>query len=70
MRKIQSQGGNETHFEKRSDDSVQLNVKEDSTMLSCFTLPIVGTTDNQKHSMDLQTLSLSNWVSNPVFVRG
>ena len=65
MRKIQSQGGNETHFEKRSEDSVQLNVKEDSTMLSFFTLPIVGATDNQKH-MDLHTLPLSDWESNPV----
>ena len=71
MGKMQSKGGNDTHSEKRSDDSVKLNLKEDSTMLSCFTLPIVGTDSPPTKygpNTELHTLSLSDWESNPVWV--
>lgn len=42
MRKIQSQGGNDTNLEKGSDNSMQVNLKKVSVMVSWFTLPIVG----------------------------
>ena len=35
-------GENDAHFEERSDDSVQVNLKKDSTMVNRFTLLIVG----------------------------